>query len=60
MTEPDKLLNQKQVATLLNVSPMTVKRMSEIGKIKRIQLAGRTVRYRESEVMRIISGELSV
>jgi excisionase family DNA binding protein len=52
----DRLLQKKVVATLLACSVRTVEREVQDGRLTRVKVRG-GVRFRESEVKRIIRGD---
>lgn len=51
---PKKLMTGKQVADRLAVDPRTVRRWSAEGKLTRIRLSPRVIRYDEAEVQALI------
>jgi excisionase family DNA binding protein len=53
---PEKLLRKREVAERLACSLRTVEREASVGRLTRIKVRG-GVRFRESEVQKIISGE---
>jgi excisionase family DNA binding protein len=53
----EKLLRKREVAERLACSLRTVEREASVGRLTRIKVRG-GVRFRESEVQKIISGEL--
>jgi excisionase family DNA binding protein len=54
---PEKLLRKREVAERLACSLRTVEREASVGRLTRIKVRG-GVRFRESEVQKLISGEL--
>ena len=54
---PEKLLRKREVAERLACSLRTVEREASVGRLTRIKVRG-GVRFRESEVQKVISGEL--
>ena len=54
---PEKLLRKREVAERLACSLRTVEREASVGRLTRIKVRG-AVRFRESEVQKLISGEL--
>ena len=56
MNEIEPLLTRKEVAKLLQVSPMTVIRLEKQGKLPRIQMSGIGVRYKPSTIRAFIDG----
>ncbi len=52
---PDKLLTPRQVAERLGVSPKTVTRWADAGKITAVKTLGGHRRFWESEVERIVA-----
>ena len=54
---PEKLLRKREVAERLACSLRTVEREASGGRLTRIKVRG-GVRFRESEVQKLISGEL--
>jgi excisionase family DNA binding protein len=55
-TSDDRLLQKKVVAALLACSVRTVEREVQDGRLTRVKVRG-GVRFRESEVKRIIQGD---
>jgi excisionase family DNA binding protein len=53
----EKLLRKREVAERLACSLRTVEREASVGRLTRIKVRG-GVRFRESEVQKIISGKL--
>ena len=53
-TEGERLLRPKEFAQRLSVCPRTVRRWHLAGIIDAVVLSGRVVRYRESEIARLI------
>jgi excisionase family DNA binding protein len=53
----DKLMRKREVAEKLACSLRTVEREASVGRLTRVKVRG-GVRFRESEVQKIISGEL--
>jgi len=54
---PEKLLRKREVAERLACSLRTVEREASVGRLTRIKVRG-GVRFRESEVQKMISGDL--
>lgn len=54
---PEKLLRKREVAERLACSLRTVEREASTGRLTRIKVRG-GVRFRESEVQKLIKGEL--
>ena len=54
---PEKLLRKREVAERLACSLRTVEREASVGRLTRIKVRG-GVRFRESEVQKLISGDL--
>jgi excisionase family DNA binding protein len=54
---PEKLLRKREVAERLACSLRTVEREASVGRLTRIKVRG-GVRFLESEVQKLISGEL--
>jgi excisionase family DNA binding protein len=52
--DPDQLLTKHEVASLLRVSAVTVTRMGRDGRLPRVKLNDRMVRFRSSDVRRYI------
>lgn len=52
----DELLTKEQVARLLRVSPGTVSRWANEGKIPRIVISPKIIRYDAAEVFRFLKG----
>jgi excisionase family DNA binding protein len=50
----DKLLTKEQAAALLEVPVMRFYRMALAGRVPRVVLGGRTVRYRMSDIRQMI------
>ncbi len=53
----DKLMRKREVAEKLACSLRTVEREASVGRLTRIRIRG-GVRFRESEVQKIISGRV--
>ncbi len=51
---PDQLLTKYDVAALLKVAPITVTRMGAAGKIPRIKINDKMIRYRLGDVRQFI------
>ena len=54
-TEPEVLLTPAEVASLFRVDPKTVTRWAKAGKISAIRTLGGHRRYREAEVLALLS-----
>ena len=54
-TITDELLNRKQVAQLFGVSPITVIRLQEAGKLPVVKIGAGSVRYRRADIERFIA-----
>lgn len=54
-TTHESLLTRKEAAHILGVSIATVKRWQHSGKLTAIVFNSRTVRYRTSEISRLVS-----
>jgi excisionase family DNA binding protein len=54
-TVTDELLNRKQVAQLFGVSPITVIRLQEAGKLPVVQIGAGSIRYRRADIERFIA-----
>lgn len=50
----DPLLTTQQVATLLNVTPATVRAMVRRGELPAVRLSARVVRYRPEAVQALL------
>ena len=50
------LLNRREVAELLGIDKLTVRRWGERGIITPIKLSERTIRYRSDEIMKMMKG----
>lgn len=53
-TDSTPLLRPAEVARILDVTPRTVRRYSEAGRLPRILLSQRCVRYRASDVAALV------
>ena len=51
----DELLTYKEAAERLNISERTLRRMAEAGRIKPISFGVKTVRFRLSDLERLIA-----
>jgi len=56
VNKKQKMLTIKQAAELLGVCEMTVKRFVKRGMLHPIRLSQRMVRYREDEILELLSG----
>lgn len=54
MSRAKKLMTGQQVADLLEVHPRTVRRWSAEGKLTRVRLSPRVIRYDAAEVQALI------
>ena len=54
--EYETLYTRKQVAEILCVSQRTIERFEQRGKLARVELPGRIIRYRPSSVQAFIEG----
>ncbi|MCL2089994.1 MAG: BldC family transcriptional regulator [Micrococcales bacterium] len=54
--ETESLLTPAEVASLFRVDPKTVTRWARSGKLSAVRTLGGHRRYRESEVMHLLSG----
>lgn len=52
----DELLTKEQVARLLRVKPGTVSRWASEGKIPRIVVSPKTIRFDAGDVLRFLKG----
>jgi excisionase family DNA binding protein len=52
----ESLYTRKQVAEILAVSEKTIERYEHRGKLPRVELPGRIIRYRPSSVQSFIEG----
>ena len=53
--QTDQLISKKRVAEILDCSTRTVEREVSSGHLTRVKIRG-SVRFRESEVMKIVNG----
>ena len=61
MSDIEPLLTRKEVAKLLQVSPMTIIRLEKQGRLPRIQMSGIGVRYKPSTIRAFIeTGEIYI
>jgi excisionase family DNA binding protein len=51
-----RLLNTQDVAALLGVSPKTIRRLLDAGKLPQIVRIGRLIRWRENDIINMIRG----
>jgi excisionase family DNA binding protein len=56
--ESEQLLTPAEVAALFRVDPKTVTRWAKSGKVSSIRTLGGHRRYRESEIRRLMNGEV--
>lgn len=56
--EPEVLLTPAEVAALFRVDPKTVTRWAKAGRLTAIRTLGGHRRYRQSEVIVLLNGEL--
>ena len=56
--EPEVLLTPAEVAALFRVDPKTVTRWAKAGRLTAIRTLGGHRRYRQSEVLVLLNGEL--
>jgi excisionase family DNA binding protein len=59
-TVTTELLTRKQVAALFQVSPLTVIRLEDAGKLPALRLGAGSVRYKRSDVEKFISNAVTV
>lgn len=52
--DPDQLLTSAEAAALLGLSTWTVERWGREGKLPRVHLSTRAIRYRKSDVRQLI------
>ena len=55
MLNNNLLLTRKQVAEMLHVHPLTVKRWASAGRLTPIKLSATTIRYRQCDVEALIA-----
>lgn len=55
--EQEKLLTAREVADLLRIHPLTPYEWVKGGKLTPVRIAPRCLRFKESEVRRIMAGE---
>lgn len=55
----DQLLNRKQVAQIFGVSPITIIRLQESGKLPAVRIGAGSIRYRKSDVEQFISQSIT-
>jgi excisionase family DNA binding protein len=53
--KPDKLLNAAEAGSLLGLQPGTMYDLVQKGQIDHVKLFGKTLRFRESAILRIIA-----
>lgn len=53
----DELLKPQDVASILKVTPQAVYQMKKRGTIKAVELGMKSVRFRRSEIERLIEGK---
>lgn len=58
-TVTEQLLTRKQIAALFQVSPLTVIRLEQAGKLPAIRLGAGSVRYRKSDVERFVTESIT-
>ena len=51
----DKLISRKEAAEILDCSIRTVIRLEETGKLKAIRYGGAAIKYKESDIMRLMN-----
>lgn len=56
-TEADKLLTPKQVAALLQLHPVTVRRFINEGRLPAVRLGGKWLRIRQSDVRSFVDAQ---
>lgn len=56
MTHPSGLLTAEEVAEVLRVAPLTIRRWVASGKLAAIKLPGGQIRVRKADVESILSG----
>lgn len=49
-----RLLNTQEVAALMGVSPKTIRRLLDAGKLPQIVRIGRLIRWRENDIITMI------
>lgn len=54
--EPEKLLTRKDAAAMLRVSTKTIQTWDRIGKLTPVKLGYRSLRYRQSDLQRLLDG----
>jgi len=52
--ELEELLSRKKVAQILDTHTETIKRMTRSGQLRAVRFNSRNVRYRKSDVMKLI------
>lgn len=58
-TDSSEFLTRKQVATWLNVCPMTILRLTKRGKLPVIKLGKHCIRYRREDVQALINNHMN-
>lgn len=51
-----RLLSTQEVAALMGVSPKTIRRLLDAGKLPQIVRIGRLIRWRENDIITMIRG----
>lgn len=59
VTQSESLLTPAEVAAVFRVDPKTVTRWAKSGKLTSIRTVGGHRRYRESEILAVLNGEVT-
>jgi excisionase family DNA binding protein len=57
--DPNRLLTQREVAEILRISPKKLQIMRRTGQISFITFGHRTIRFRPSEIQRLLGQKAS-